>query len=221
MSRLAEDEASERVEEPRRIAGIVLAGGGSRRMGVAKCTLELGGRTLLQRAIDALGSVADAVADEVVVVRAQGRPALEARSQRPLRHATDAIADGGPLVGVAAGLGAASAPVAVVVGCDAPFLQPPLLRLLAERARGGARLVVPVHEGEPQLLCAAWRREALPAVRGAIEAGQRAVVAMLGELDAELLAPAQWREADPEGRSFVNVNTPEDLARARATLEGY
>ena len=220
MSRVFDPAASERVEEPPRIAGIVLAGGGSRRMGVAKCALEIGGRTLLQRAVDALGSVADAVAGEVVVVRARGQAAPEVRSERPLRHATDAIADGGPLVGVAAGLEAASAPVAVVVGCDAPLLQPPLLRLLAERARAGARLVVPVHEGEPQLLCAAWRREALEAVRGAVEAGERAVVAMLDRLEAELLTPAQWREADPEGRSFVNVNTPEDLARARAALEG-
>ena len=94
------------------------------------------------------------------------------------------------------------------------------MRLLAERALAGARLVVPVHEGEPQLLCAAWSREALPAVRAAIEAGERAVAAMLDRLDAELLAPAQWRAADSEGRSFVNVNTPEDLARARAAIEG-
>ena len=67
--------------------------------------------------------------------------------------------------GLAAGLEAATAPVALVVGCDLPFLRPLLLRLLAERALAGARLVVPVHEGERQLLCAAWSRGG--AARGA------------------------------------------------------
>lgn len=199
---------------PNSVAGIVLAGGGSRRMGADKCMLDLGGRTLLQRAVDAL----DAVADEVVTVTGPGRPPPLVRSPGSLYHAVDSIADGGPLVGILAGLEATSAPVAVAVACDLPFVQPDLLRLLLDRVSEGARFVVPVHEGQPQLLCSAWRGDAAPLLRAHVEAGDRAVHAMLDALDAELVPPEVWRDADPEGWSFVNVNTPEDLAEARASL---
>ena len=55
-------------------------------------------------------------------------------------------------------------------------------------------------------------------VRERVEAGDRAVHAMLDLLDAELVPPEVWREADPEGRSFVNLNTPDELMRAQASL---
>lgn len=199
---------------PNSVAGIVLAGGGSRRMGADKCALELDGRALVQRSVDALNSVAD----EVVTVTAPGRPPPLVQSPGSLYHAVDSIAEGGPLVAVLAGLEATSAPVAVTVACDLPFVRPELLELLVERAQAGARFVVPVYEGRPQLLCSAWRGETSPLVRKRVEAGDRAVHAMLDVLDAELLPPEVWREADPEGRSFVNLNTPEELAQALTGL---
>jgi len=200
---------------PNSVAGIVLAGGGSRRMGADKCSLELDGRALVQRAVDALNTVAD----EVVTVTAPGRPPPLVQSPGSLYHAVDSIAEGGPLVAILAGLEATSAPVAVTVACDLPFVRPDLLELLVERARAGASFVVPVHEGRPQLLCSAWRGEASPLVRARVEAGDRAVHTMLNVLDAELVPPDVWRVADPEGRSFVNLNTPEEVARARLSLD--
>lgn len=199
---------------PNAVAGIVLAGGESRRMGVDKCMADLGGRTLVQRVVDAL----DAVADEVVAVTRPGRPPPLVRSPGSLYHAMDSLAGEGPLVAILAGLEATSAPVAVAVACDLPLVQPELLRLLAGRAEAGATFVAPVHEGEPQLLCSAWRGDATPLVRARVEAGDRAVRDMLDAPGTELVPPEVWREADPEGRSFVNVNTPEDLAEARAIL---
>ena len=194
----------------------MLVGGRSRRMGSDKCGLEIEGRTLLQRVVDALG----AVVDEVLVVSAPGRALPEFESAVPLRHVADPYEGGGPLVGIVAGLEAATAPVALIVACDLPELQPALLRLLAQLASEGARLVVPLHEGEPQLLCGAWRREALPVVRARLEAGDRAVADLLEALDAELLPPERYAQVDAGGRSFVNVNTPEDLAAARARAVG-
>ena len=201
---------------PSNVSGVVLAGGHSRRMGRDKCALELGGRSLLQRAVDAL----EVVCGEVAVVRAPEQPPPASSSTRPLRQLEDELADGGPLAGIAAGLAATEAEVAIVVACDAPFLQPGLLRLLVGRALEGAPLVVPEHEGRPQLLCSAWRRDALPAVRERLEAGVRAVGSMLELPGVALLQPREWADADPEGRSFVNVNALEDLERALELLDG-
>ena len=183
-------------------------------MGSDKCALEVGGQTLIQRVVDAL----DGVASEIVVVHAPGQPPPDVRSRLPIRHVADPFEDAGPLVAIAEGLAAASAPVAIAVGCDAPQLQPALLRLLAEWADAGARLVAPLHEGVPQWLCAAWRRDALPALRERIEAGDRAMHEAAEALEAALLPPEAYAHLDPAGRSFLNVNTPEQLAAAREAV---
>lgn len=197
--------------EPR-VAGIVLAGGRSSRMGVDKASLMLEGRTLLQRTIDVL----DEVADEVIVVAATGQELPQLESAHPLRVVEDAIEGQGPLVGIAAGLEAMTAPVAVVVACDMPYLRPALLRLLAERAAGGARLAVPMHDGWPQPLCSAWQAGALAVVRAHVEAGDRTVMSVAGDLDAERMPPEAYVEADADGRSFINLNPPDEFKAALA-----
>ena len=184
-------------------------------MGRDKCALEVGGRTLIQRAADAL----DEVAGEIIVVHAPDQAPPEVHSQAPLRLFADPFEDAGPLVAIAAGLEAASAPVAIAVGCDAPQLQPALLRLLAEWAEAGRPLVAPLHEGVPQWSCAAWRRDALPVLRERIASGDRAVAAAADALEGVALLPLEaYAHLDPAGRSFLNVNTPEQLAEARAAL---
>ena len=183
-------------------------------MGRDKCALEVGGRTLIQRVADVL----DEVCGEIIIVHAPGQPPPNVHSQAPLRHAPDPFEDAGPLVAIAEGLDAASSPVAIAVGCDAPRFQPSLLRLLAEWAHAGRPLVAPLHEGVPQWLCSAWRRDALPVLRDRIAAGDRAVHDAAEALDAALLPPEAYAHLDPAGRSFLNVNTPEQLAEVRAAF---
>lgn len=198
---------------PEAVAAIVLAGGRSTRMGRDKAALVLGGRTLLQRVVDAVG----VVADEVVVVGAPGRGLPVVVSPRVLRLVADPIEGQGPLAGIIAGLEVTERAVAVVVGCDQPFVQPALLAHLAELAISHAA-AVPVVDGRPQPLCSAVRREALPALRRAFEGGQRAA-RVIGDLDGAVLVPPDaWRAFDPDGRSSAGVNTPEELAAASSHL---
>ena len=198
------------LEQP--AAGIVLAGGRSTRMGSDKASLVLDGRTLLQRTVDVLA----AVATEIVVVRAAGQrlPALSAGP--PITVVEDPLDGEGPLIGIAAGLRAMSSEVALVVACDMPFLRPELLRMLVDRASGGRRFVVPLYLGRPQPLCSALRREALAVVEAHIAAGDRKVMAIADDLDADRVPPEQWSAADADGRSFENVNTPQEFEAALA-----
>src|SRR5215207_2383731 len=100
-------------------AGIVLAGGRSRRMGTPKAWLDWHGSTLLRRAC---GIVARGTAGPVVVVRAPGQelPPLPAS----VRVVDDAREGRGPLQGILAGLEATDADVAFVASVDLPFLHP-------------------------------------------------------------------------------------------------
>jgi molybdopterin-guanine dinucleotide biosynthesis protein A len=197
------------------VAGVVLAGGRSSRMGRDKASLVFDGTTLLQRTAEALAHVAD----EIVVVRApdQQLPALDL--DVPVIEAEDPVEGEGPLIGIAAGLRATSTDVAIVVAVDMPFLQPPLLRLLAERVKAGARWALPIAEGRPQPLCSAFATDAVEILERHIAAGDRAPMAAAGDLEVERIEPEVWRAADAAGRSFLNVNTPEEFEAAQRLLD--
>lgn len=185
-------------------------------MGRDKASLVFGGRTLLQRTAEALASVAD----EIIVVRAPNQVLPPLELDISLVEVQDPVDGEGPLVGIAAGLRAASAPVAIVVAVDMPFLQPALLRLLAERVEAGASWALPFGDGRPQPLCSAFATSALAILDEHIAAGDRAPMAVADDLDVARIDEQTWRGVDAHGRSFMNVNTPEEYEAAQRLLEG-
>ncbi len=201
------------------ISGIVLLGGGSRRMGSDKAWLRFGDTTLVQRT----ATVVAEVADELVLVRAPGTPPAAVECDRPVIELTDPIEDGGPLVGLIAGLDAARYPTAVVTSVDQPFLQAPLLRLLASQLEAlqpaGVRWLLPVLDGQVQPLCSAFTTDSSETLRAYLDAGERSLVALEGRLPTARLEEADWRTVDPMGLSFMDVDTPEEYAAALERLE--
>ncbi|MCA9856902.1 MAG: molybdenum cofactor guanylyltransferase [Dehalococcoidia bacterium] len=196
------------------VTGIVLTGGRSSRMGQEKASLVLGGSTLLDRTVAAL----NAVADDIVIVRAPGQSLPLVRSTGSLTVVADPVEGVGPLAGIATGLAASSADVVLVVGVDHPFLRPPLLRLLVERVRAGAPWAIPELEGHLQPMCSALSRAALDGIRAQLEAGERSPVTAARAIGAAVVTESEWRPADPEALSFVDVDTPEDFDAARQRL---
>ncbi|MGE3961193.1 MAG: molybdenum cofactor guanylyltransferase [Dehalococcoidia bacterium] len=196
------------------VSGIVLTGGRSSRMGRDKAALVLGGSTLLARAVAAL----DAVADDIVIVRAPGQSLPLVQTSGSLTIVADAAEGLGPLAGIVHGLAAAAADIAVVVGVDHPFLRPSLLQLLVERVREGAPWVLPLLDGHAQPSCCALSRACLESLRARLEAGERSPAAVAEALGAVLVPEAEWRRVDPEGLSFLDVDTPEDFEAARRRL---
>ena len=190
------------------VSGIILAGGRSSRMGVDKASLELAGVTMLQRSVDRLAPAVDML----VLVAAPGRPLPPVTTGLPVEVVEDPVEGEGPLVGIAAGLEACRSTAAVVVAVDMPFVDARLVRALVERLDATHRWVVPIAHGRPQPLCSAFAVDALPVVQAHLEAGERAPMAVAADLVAYPMQPEEWRELDPEGRSFVNVNTPEEFA---------
>lgn len=197
------------------VTGIVLAGGRSTRFGGDKLAADVGGRPLLHLAINAVAGV---VGEIVVVVGADApEPALPPDVPVPVVIARDAIAGQGPLAGLAAGLAAASHPLAFLVGGDQPALRPALLRELLLRLdaeAGDAQLdVVGLEEdGRLRPLPVALRVATVgPAAGVALAEGTRSLIGLFGRLRAGTLGPDRWRELDPAGDSLRDVDTPGDL----------
>src|SRR5262245_47343626 len=109
-------------------AGIVLCGGCSTRMGIAKATLPFGNETLLQRVVRLLHTVVDPII--VVGAREQVLPALPV----DVVVARDERNQSGPLEGLRAGLRALPnhVEIAYATGCDAPLLEPRFVERMIE-----------------------------------------------------------------------------------------
>lgn len=206
-------------------AGIVLAGGRSARMGRDKSALPWGGTTLLGHVCAVLRC---ALHGPVVVVRAAGQdlPALP----DGVEVYDDAAPALGPVQGLATGLLAVRdrADVAYVAATDLPFLhESVVLRTLAVlSARPDVDVVTPVVDGHPQLLAAAYRTRVADAVSAALLGGERRLGAVVSGLSvdylpaADLLADEAVAAADPDLRSFTNLNQPEEYVRARDARTG-
>ncbi|MFM7244672.1 MAG: molybdenum cofactor guanylyltransferase [Planctomycetaceae bacterium] len=202
--------------------GIVLAGGRSERLAAlglgagGKAGLVVGGRTCLERVCTAVATVVP----RVLVVAAAGQPLP---SLPPgVEIVRDSTPDGGPLAGLRDGLDAAragGARRAFVASCDVPLVRTAVVdRLLAIAESSAAWIVVPVVDGEPQVLAAVFACDLADTVRGHAAAGHgpRAVVAELVARDpaaVRLVSPEVLRDVDPELESFLDLDTPEDLAR--------
>jgi molybdenum cofactor guanylyltransferase len=183
---------------PRRLAGCVLAGGPGRRLGGPKAGVVLAGRTLVERAVDALR----ARCGEVVVVSRPGvaLPDLAARVVHD-RPGPDC-----PLGALATGLAALGADDVLVLGCDLP-LAGSLLDALAVAPPG--RAVAAAAGPRAQPLCARYPRiAALAAAERLLAAGALPARGLLDALGAARI------QAD--GDALLNVNTAADLDRARA-----
>ena len=186
---------------------MILAGGASRRMGRDKLLLEVGGVSLLRRVKDAIS----ALCEDVILV---GHSAASLEGVR--RIPDERSGRQGPLAGLEAGLAAARhRPVFVAAG-DLPFLPTELIGALLERLeQAGACVVVPFHGGRLHPLCAVYDRGVLPDVRSALDREVRSVSEFIGTLDRVEFVEEELRRFGDPGLFLMNVNSPEDLARAR------
>ncbi len=195
---------------PSQVTVAVLAGGASTRMGRNKALLPIRGRPLIAHIVERLRPLAD----EVIVVTREREPYLFLG----LPIATDRYADVGPLAGLHAALEAAHGDLVALVACDMPFVSAEVFAFLLALARG-ADVVMPRIGGREEPLHAVYRREVcLPAVEAAIGAGQRRLIAFLPRVRVRYVDEDELRRVDPDLRSFVNVNTPEEWEEALRRL---
>jgi molybdopterin-guanine dinucleotide biosynthesis protein A len=200
------------------LSAAILAGGMSRRMGLDKAMLTLGGMTFLERALAAV----EVVADDLMII-----------GDRPDYHGLGAavIADSypgsGPLGGIATALVSARHDHVLVVGCDMPFLSAPLLRAMANQPRGYDALMLVTEPDSRDAgdgptvhpLHAIYSRRCLSTAVECLEAGRLRVSAMTARIRVRQLPESWVRRYDPRLLSLMNVNDPSQLAIAASAME--
>ena len=190
------------------VAGLLLTGGTSRRLGFDKAELLLEGERLADRAAGMLQAVCDPVLEV--------GPGL---SSLPSVRETNPQ---GPLTALVAGAAELRAqgddgPV-LLLAVDLPFVDSALLGWLA--ARPGGRTVVPFDgDGEPQPCCARYAPDALDAAARLVSEGRRSLRALLDAVPIDRIPHDEWR-AIAAPHALDDVDTPEDVARHGLTMQG-
>lgn len=174
-------------------------------MGLNKAFVEVGGIPIIERALKVLKGLFD----EVFIVATQPEP--YAHLGCPIH--IDLLPGNDSLGGVHAALSYASSEVCFLCACDMPFLNPQLIRYLAELAPG-ADAVVPKSPDGLQPLHAIYTESCLPAIEESIAAGELKLADLISLVNVRVVEGAELAELDPDGRSFFNINRMDDLEEA-------
>jgi molybdopterin-guanine dinucleotide biosynthesis protein A len=189
---------------------IILTGGKSSRMGRPKALLPFGGEPLINHTVRALRRLfAHAV---IVAAPDQELPPLSVTVVR------DELPFQGPVGGIYYGLKAASGEFAFVTSCDLPFLNLPLIAFLTEQI-SNYDVVVPSWQERLQPLHAVYRKTVTPLLEEQLERSELRPIFLYKKVRTLEVSAEEIRRFDPEGLSFLNMNSPADYETALATWQ--
>ena len=192
-------------------SGIILAGGKSSRLGVDKAFLKIGSKPIVVRAMEAMVGLCD----EIVISANDPEP----YTGMPVRVVEDIVPGGGSLVGLYSSLSSLKNEYAFVAACDMPFLSTVFIKRMMEAAAGYDALV-PVYKGYMEPLHAVYSRRCLGAIKKRIDEGQRRMRSFYGDINIGYLDEDEVKKFSPDGLVFFNINTGDDVEKAKTIAAG-
>jgi len=168
-----------------------------------KAFLKVGGQTILKRVLDSISPFFEEI---LLVTR---RPELY--TDLPLRIVTDIYPARSSLTGIHAGLKNAAAPLSFVLPCDAPFVQPDLVRFLLGEIEPALDVIVPLIDNHYEPLCAIYSKRCLPFIEDQLDRDDFTILNFFDRINLKTIPAQRIKTADDGMVSFFNVNTPEAL----------
>lgn len=194
------------------VTGVLIAGGKSRRMGHDKRFLQVGGRSVFDQTLSLLMKTFA----ETIVVLAEPIESLDVRGCRVVY---DAIPGAGSLGGLYTGLISATQARIFAVACDMPFLDVGVVRFMVS-CDDVADVVVAELGGRFQPMHAVYSKRCVPFLRAMAECKDLKIhkLFLTKELRVTVLGESEFFPLGAGGRSFQNINTPQDLAAAESPI---
>jgi len=187
----------------------IQAGGKSSRMGVDKSFVLYNGRPMIEIVRETVAGLGD----ELIVIT--NHP--EAYAHLGLPMFADMYPDHGPLGGIYTAVSQAQHAHTLVVACDMPWLNRNLLEYMIS-LRETADVIVPRWEKFPEPLHAIYSKNCLGPIEEKLKAEQLKITSFYGRVSVRFVERAEIERFDPHGRSFVNINTPDELANINTKL---
>ncbi|MFQ5433901.1 MAG: molybdenum cofactor guanylyltransferase [Anaerolineae bacterium] len=184
----------------------IMAGGKSSRMGRDKAFVPFNGRPLIEtvlRQVAGLGTETILITNKPEPFRYFGLPMF-----------ADVVPDCGPLGGIYTAVHHAAHPHTLVVACDMPWLNRDLLKHMLT-LREEADIIVPRWTQFPEPLHAIYHKNCLPPIKSHLQAGQFKIVRFYNQVKVRYVDRVEIEPWDGDGRSFANINTPQQLDDAQ------
>ena len=193
-------------------SGVILSGGlNTRFSGQDKALVTVGGRPMIEHLL----AVFRSLFDDMVLVTNDPFNYLT----WDLHLVTDIVSCRSSLTGIHTGLFHAAHPHAFIAACDAPFLATEVVRLLLGALEPSVDVVIPRTTAGLEPLCAIYSRRCLAVIEKQLARRQFKIESFFPSVRVKIVEEAALRSADPELKSFSNINSPEDLAWAEAWPE--
>lgn len=191
---------------PGKLTVAIQAGGKSTRMGRDKSFVLFQSRPMIEVVVERIRGLGD----ELILIT--NNPDRYAYLGLPMF--SDVYPDHGPLGGIFTAVQHARHRHTLVVACDMPWLNRPLLQYMIE-LRETADVIVPRWQKHPEPLHAVYSKACLSPIEENLKAGRLKITGFFGEVKVHFVERETIAGFDAKGRSFANVNTPEDLRQSQ------
>ncbi len=197
-----------------KVGGIILAGGKGNRLGREKAWVDIEGISLLQHAVSNL----EFLQSEIIVVRAPESILPPVSASVNINVVQDIVNGKGPLAGILAGLSNSKYEHNLVAACDMPLLNQSLLEYLIS-ITDGQDAVIPRVDRYLEPLQAVYSKRCIPWIEKLLEQDNLKVDSLFSQIHTRFVESDEIERFDPRYLSFININTPYDLQKARELIK--
>ncbi|MCJ7604893.1 MAG: molybdenum cofactor guanylyltransferase [Dehalococcoidales bacterium] len=194
---------------------IILAGGKSERLGRDKIVEKIGTTSLLDKVI----SLVKPLSGKIIIVTANERNFSQYTGRPDITVITDIIPGQGSLGGIYTGLVTSDSFHNLVLAADMPFLNEPLLRYMME-VSDGYDFILPRIDTLYEPLHAVYSRNCIAPIETIFSQNKKVIIELFNYVKIRFVDKEEVDRFDPQHLSFFNINTLEDLERAREIAGG-
>jgi molybdenum cofactor guanylyltransferase len=184
---------------------LILAGGENTRIPVPKGFLVINGQRILDRNVHLFKGLFERI------LISTNSPELYFSAGAIM--VGDIISQKGPMTGIFSALSVPGVPEVFVTACDMPFINVILVQYLLERWESRRDALIPIYRKKPEPLLGIYAKKIAGVMEESLRKGERSLQAFLGKIDVLYVDEKEVRRRDPEGKSFVNINTLEDYQK--------
>jgi len=195
-------------------SSIILAGGKSKRFGHDKVLERIGNTSLLEQVI----SRVKPISKEIIIVTAKERTFARLANRPKIKIVNDIFPEHGSLGGIYTGLVKSESFYNLVVAADMPFLNESLLRYMIKVA-DGYDFVLPRVNNWYEPLHAIYSRNCINPIKSILEEGKKVIVELFSYVKVRFIETNEIEQFDPKHLSLFNINTQEDMERAKKMAE--
>jgi len=199
-------------------SAIILAGGRGKRMGYReKSMMIINGKPLVTYVIKSLENVVDEI---IISVRDKAQGELLGTILPGYTYAYDEFENKGPLSGILGGLTLCRNEFCFIAACDMPFINEDVVKMLFRLSKSHDAAIPRWEDGFLEPLHAVYRcGPMIRETRKAIESGESIILAPIFRMNVNYINIENIRKIDPDIRTLININTPEDMELITNNIE--